>query len=211
MGMPMTEDGTDVFTDTLVNHIGRLLRQERQKRCSIEQLAKASGVSAGLISQIERGIGNPSIGNLWKLAAALEVPLGRFFLNGGMGDSNEGLVRAADRPTLPLSQQAVVYQILTPTDSAIQMIHATIPPGFDNSDSPFVHEGSEVLHVLDGVLAVSVGPRAYEMHSGDTLSFRASEPHWYRTIGARSVTAVGAVSPPHVSVNVAHGTAPGDD
>lgn len=194
----------------LVNHIGRLVREERLKRYSIEELARVSGVSSGLISQIERGIGNPSIGNLWKIAEALELPLGRFFLSGEEPDLVSGLVRAAERPTLPVSDQAAVYEILTPPDFPIQMIYGTIEPSFDNSESPFAHPGNEVIHVLTGVLQVMVGRRKYRLTAGDTLSFHASEPHWYRTIGGE-VTTLGAVNPPHVSVSEVHRLTSGSD
>src|SRR5579863_1958954 len=67
-----------------INHqwmagLGELLKGARVGRFTIEQLAERSGVSAGRISQMERGLGNPSFATLSKVAAALEIPIGTFF------------------------------------------------------------------------------------------------------------------------------------
>ena len=59
--------------------LGQLVRSIRISRgMSIEGLAKAAGVSAGGISQIERGVGNPAFTTLVKIAYGMQVPVGSF-------------------------------------------------------------------------------------------------------------------------------------
>ena len=48
------------------------LREER--KLSMEELAKFSGVSKSMIAQIERGAGNPTLSTLWKISNGLKVP-----------------------------------------------------------------------------------------------------------------------------------------
>lgn len=53
--------------------IGAVIRARRAGRYTLAELARQSGVSSGLLSLIERGRGNPSLGTLTKIAAALDV------------------------------------------------------------------------------------------------------------------------------------------
>src|SRR5947209_4614890 len=72
----------------VVDAMGERIARERAVRSlSIEELAQRAGVSTGLLSQIERGIGNPSLSSMLGLARALDMPLGSFF-GGAPGDSD---------------------------------------------------------------------------------------------------------------------------
>ena len=59
--------------------LGELIREARSDRFTIDELSRRAGVSSGRISEIERGLANPSFETLWKLATALETPVGSFF------------------------------------------------------------------------------------------------------------------------------------
>lgn len=60
--------------------LGEKIRELRkEKKMSIEQLSKVSGLSTGLISQMERDITVPSVTSLWEVAKALDVPMNYFF------------------------------------------------------------------------------------------------------------------------------------
>jgi transcriptional regulator with XRE-family HTH domain len=53
---------------------GRVLREQRERRdLSQESLALSANVDRTFVSQIERGVRQPSISTLWKLAQALDV------------------------------------------------------------------------------------------------------------------------------------------
>src|ERR1700689_997286 len=55
--------------------VGRNLRRLRIRQGhSLERLAKHSGVSRAMLGQIETGKSTPTIGLLWKVATALDVP-----------------------------------------------------------------------------------------------------------------------------------------
>src|SRR5260370_19178357 len=71
----MGELPTQESIDDLAQLIGRNLKRLRQARgYSMEQLAKRSGVSRAMLSQVEHGRSVPTIGLLWKIASALDVP-----------------------------------------------------------------------------------------------------------------------------------------
>ena len=141
-----------------VDTIGEVIRAARAGRFSIEELAAASGVSAGLISQTERGLGNPSVVTLTKLAYALGLSMSSFFATPG----SDGVVVRADarnRLVMPLSE--LVYELLTPTvHGRLGMVRTTVAPSFCNRDEPFQHPGEECVHLLRGSLRASRWRRA---------------------------------------------------
>src|SRR5262245_52515110 len=64
----------------LTSQVGSIVSRERANRgMTIMDLAREAGISNGLLSQLERGIGNPSIETLAHLARALGIPIGSFF------------------------------------------------------------------------------------------------------------------------------------
>src|ERR1700735_253953 len=87
---PRGEDDGDAadaqLADTVVRdevqRLGRLIRLARGERDSLDALAARSGVSAGLLSQIERGIGNPSFQTLLRVAHALDIPVAALLAGG---------------------------------------------------------------------------------------------------------------------------------
>src|ERR1700678_969535 len=137
--------------------LGRVLRETRvAAQFSVEALAATAGVSAGLISQLERGRGNPSFLTLRRLATALQVPLGHF-LQGP--ETGQMVVRADRRKRLRLpTEPGLVYELLTPgLGGSLEVLRSQIPLGFDNRDDPFRHTGEECVHLLSGTLQIGIG------------------------------------------------------
>lgn len=179
--------------------LGAALKVERQRQgLSVQALSQRSGVSFGLISQLERGLGNPSFQSLYRLAAALEVPLQKL-MSGPVGDSM--VVRKDERHRLPMpsdvpESQRVVRELLTPrTETGLQVIRSTIPPGFSNEAQPFRHLGTESVTVESGRLLVVHGERRVELEEGDTMTYGCSQPHWWANAHDAVTVVLGAVSP----------------
>jgi transcriptional regulator with XRE-family HTH domain len=177
--------------------VGEVIREARRGRYSLEDLAQRAGVSAGFLSQLERGLSNPSMTTLTKIAAALDLPLGQFF----QGPQLEGrmVVRAAARRKLVLPHEGLVYEILTPDlRGSLAMLLSTIGPGFDNSDEPFQHRGEECVFLLSGSLDVVVAGQAFSLEAGDSVRYDPSLPHWFRNRSTEPAQIVGAVTPPNI-------------
>ncbi|GIH23404.1 DNA-binding protein [Acrocarpospora phusangensis] len=181
----------------LVERLGtelRALRKERQ--LTLEALGKRAGVSIGLLSQIERGNGNPSFNTLADLAHALEVPIGRLLHN---SDIPSPVVRAGERRTLDLHEREsqAVHHLLTPSlRGPLEALWVEVPPGSDAIDGPFVHEGVEFGIILQGTHEVTVGNQVYVLEAGDSITFQSTVPHSYRNVGDDRVVAVWVVTPP---------------
>jgi transcriptional regulator with XRE-family HTH domain len=188
----------DAIEAEALAHVGAMLRKlRRQRGLTVESLAATAGISAGLISQLERGIGNPSFSTLFKLAYTLEVPLGAF-LTDPADATNRKVVRKEERRRLELPGEALAYELLTPDlQRDLQVLLARIPPKFENAGQPFRHPGEECLHVLSGRIEIFVGAdERYELAEGDSITYDSNTPHWYRNPADEWAELIGAVTPP---------------
>jgi transcriptional regulator with XRE-family HTH domain len=182
-------------TTPTMQAVGALVRRLRvEARLSLATLAASAELSPGLLSQIERGMGNPSFTTLVKLAHALNVPVGRFFVSEKKAGS---LVRAGEHPRLLLAEDNLVYELLTPhMNGRLGMIRARVNGGWNNESEPFIHDGEECVLLVRGELRVTIAGDLYVMNEGDSITYDASLPHWYHNPTEHDVEIIGAMTPP---------------
>jgi transcriptional regulator with XRE-family HTH domain len=175
--------------------LGRLVRSIRMSRgMSIEGLAKAAGVSAGGISQIERGIGNPAFTTLVKIAYGMQVPVGSFLQT---DQEPPGLVVRKETRKRLVPSEGLIYELLTPDlQRRLEVLRVQIARDFDNSERPFVHEGEECVHMLEGELLIYIGGDRYHLEEGDSITYDPTVPHWYRNPFPRPGIIFSAITPP---------------
>lgn len=201
--------------------IGKVLRTARkEKGLSIEMLAKTAGVGAGTVSMYERGMGNPTVQTLRRLADILGLPLtglatspsavDALVPHPSSADENRtvslmprfqagrvSIVRQSERRRLVLPGVGPVYDILSPDlDGALLLMHSIFRVGFDNLDEPFQHFGEEVVTVLEGRLEGRIGDTTFVLEEGDTVTFDAALPHGWRTLGDTNASLYSALTPP---------------
>lgn len=177
--------------------VGEALQAARLKmNLSVHKLAERSGVSAGMISQIERGIANPSLNKIFRLASVLGLNLGIFF-EPKPAFSESRLIRQEDRRRINIPDPNFVYELLTPdTNHNLEMVYIESAPGSSTEESPFSHEGEECMLVLQGNLEVHVGDEVYYLNAGDSFTLLdCTLPHWYRNSGSTRGKVVSAVTP----------------
>ena len=195
---PRTLD-PELLASQHVVSLGQVLRRERRGRFTLEALAARTGLSVSLISQIERGRGNPSLVTLIKLAHGLGVPIEQFWQ--GPPGKRQILVTKRDRARLELpteGREGLVYELLTPDlDRRIAMTRAQIPSGWDNEQEPYSRPGEHCIHLFDGELDASIGGELFHLRSGDTITFDSGLPHWYRNRSSKPAQIITAMTPPH--------------
>lgn len=185
-------------TDALMATVGVQLRALRKMRgLTLETLSAQSMVSTGLISQIERGKGNPSFNTLVQMAHALDVPIGRLFHT---ADDTSPLVRANERRSMDVhggQSLDAIHELMSPDlNGALEAIWVEAPPGYDTSGSPFSHPGEEFGVVLEGKHEVYLDGVCYELGVGDSITYPSTTPHWYRNPGPDTVKAIWIITPP---------------
>lgn len=177
--------------------VGRRIRELRQaQRKTLEQLAQAAGVSVGLLSQVERGQGNPSFSSLVQIAHSLGVAVARLVADDQM---TSPVVRREERIRLDLgeSNDLIVAELLTPRlESAFEVVKVTTQPGYSSERTPFVHAGEECSIVLEGTQAYIVGGVRYVLRAGDVISYKSTIPHWYENPGDGPSVSLSMITPP---------------
>lgn len=162
--------------------IGARVRALREAMgLSLRDLAERSGVSAPMLSQVERGETSPTLAVAAKIAAGLELTLSQLArLDEGqhVAVSRAGRRRRYERgghrfeeltPPLPGQRADVSLHTLRPGA-------ATGGPG----DPPMHEPGSrETAVVLTGALALVVDGTRYELRAGDSVTFDADLPHHF--------------------------------
>lgn len=177
----LEKSAPNLAVDDSTERIGERLRQLRGERdLTIADLAGRAGVSAGIISQIERGKSNPSIKTLQALRSALGVNLWEF-LDNPPQRSNEAepnfIRRRANRPRLVVGETHLVKELLSPhADETLRFMFVTLPPGGVTEDV-LIGRGQKGGYVVDGSVEVAVGGELAQAFEGDSFQFRADLPH----------------------------------
>lgn len=175
-------------------HLGRVIRSSRERRMTVEELAEAAGVSGGLISQLERGIGNPSFNTLMRLSRALGLPISSLF-QGDSYDPERRIIRVSERRRL--TSNDLVQELLTPdVNRKLGMVRTVVPPGYSSEDTPMTHPGEEAFHLLEGELDIALDGHLYTLYAGDTISFDSAIPHAYANHTGSAAVFIGSSTPP---------------
>jgi len=152
---------------------------------SLRDLAERSGVSAQMLSQVERGETSPTLAVAGKIAAGLELTLSQLLrLDEGQ---HVAISRAAGRRRSERGGHR--FEELTPplpgqrADVSVHTLDAGATTG--GRDDPPMHEpGSrETAVVLAGTLVLVVDGTRHELGEGDSVTFDADLPHHFENEG----------------------------
>jgi transcriptional regulator with XRE-family HTH domain len=172
--------------DATTSAVGRRIKALREAMgFSLRDLADRSGVSATMLSQVERGGTSPTLAVAEKIAAGLELTLSQLLrLDEG---EHVAVTRAGERRRYERGGHR--FEELTPAlpgqraDVSLHTLKAGATTG--GPDDPPMHEpGSrETAVVLTGVLALTVDGTRHELHAGDSVTFDADLPHHFENDG----------------------------
>jgi transcriptional regulator with XRE-family HTH domain len=159
----------------------RALRDAMQ--LSLRDLAERSGVSAPMLSQVERGETSPTLAVAQRIAAGLELSLSQLLrLDEGDGVA---VVRASERRNGGARERGHSYEVLTPPHPGLRAevsLH-TLEPGAATAgpDDPPMHEpgARETAIVAAGRLRLVCGGVAHDLGEGDAVTFDADLPHHF--------------------------------
>lgn len=172
---------------------GQRFRRLRAKRgLSLAQVARATSVSVGFLSALERGQMRSSIATLRRIARFYRLNILSLF---DPAQENPRLVKPAQRKVLEASP-GVRMELLAWGHTAMEPHLFRIKPGGGSGES-YSHEGEEFLHVLRGDFEISLGGKEhYSLKQGDSLYFESSTPHQWRNPGKREAWVLWINTPP---------------
>jgi len=169
--------------------IGPAIRARRRARSlTLEALAARSGVSRAMVSDIERGVKNPTIKVVSQIAAALDLSVSDLLEERRPEAARElSIVRAGERRVLVDPRSGVERHVLAPAFQrhGVEVLWYAIPPGQGTGAFPPHQLGvKEHLTVVSGRLHCLLGHEEVTLEAGDSLSFRADLTHEFRGLGA---------------------------
>ncbi len=165
---------------------------------SLRDLGERAGVSAPMLSQVERGETSPTLAVASRIASGLELSLSQLLRL----DEAEGVtvVRRADRRRGGSRADGHAYELVTPPlpGQRAEVSCHTLAPGASTGgpDDPPMHEpGSrETALVTAGSVRLSCAGIDYDLGEGDAVTFDADLPHHFENPGRREARLIAVVS-----------------
>lgn len=200
-----------------MSNFGKKLRAKRRQRMmTLKQLSERTNLSVSLLSEIERGLVQPSMSSLKKISRVMG------FSSFDFGDEENGsteaprtqanpgsaavnyindvkVVRADQRKKLmDPSRSPYMYELLTPDfKRLIEVLYLRWEPGFSSGPDPIMDPpGEKFVLVLKGGVEYQIGDTVVQLHEGDSVYYPSGMPVFFRVLGEESCHAIGVGTPP---------------
>ena len=157
-------------------------------------MAKQTGLSVSLLSQVERGLVDPSLDSLRDIAFALETTPFTLLQE---RPSSSRLVKLGGGLRLSLPHAEVEYELLSPSsDGRFQIAKAELKAGGSTMKTPRAHPGEEAALALQGTVYIEIGDERVRLEEGDLVTYDPAIPHRAIAGDGGPATLLYVVSPP---------------
>jgi transcriptional regulator with XRE-family HTH domain len=185
-----------------------MIRERRRAQSmTLSQLAERAGVSTSYVSQVERGVANPTLSSLKTLAGALGFTIGSLLddsppANAGgrrteSGNDEVSVLRAGQRRRLVYPGSNIANELLSPNlRMQMEVIWVEAPPGSGSGGHPHKHEGEECGVVIAGAMRFWVGDEEWILQPRDAIYFPSHLPHRWESVGDEDLVAIWIITPP---------------
>jgi len=181
----------------LNSSFGADLRALRKARgLTLNDLSDTLSRSVGWMSQVERDISSPTIDELTKIAATLNVPVSMFFGQSAVAADEDGyVVRKDTRRRVRYDLEGLSEELLSPdlTDD-FEMIRSIFAPGAKLADWK-QRATQEVGYVIEGRFRVFIGDKQFDLNTGDSFRIRGERYRWENPFSERAIL-VWVIAPP---------------
>lgn len=163
--------------------LGKKIRDLRSRRgLTVQQLAAASGLSKGFISQVENDRTSPSLATLRDLARALDTSVAYLVVE---DDHIPYVVRRGQRPQMPMNGNGWHVEVLSAQPRRnLELLMAELPPGSTANKDARRRDGEECLLCLEGRVVVTSGEHRLVLEAGDSCHYDGRAPHSIENSGA---------------------------
>ena len=153
------------------------LRTERN--LTLGQLARISGISKAMLSDIEKGSSNPTINTIWKIANGLNVPYTRLL----EGIAKEATVIRKTESTVQTGEtehyRVYCYFTNTPVRN-FELFYVELDANSSNATIGHSEKAQEYIYMIQGELVLHTELEDHILQAGDAFVFDASIAHTYR-------------------------------
>lgn len=173
---------------------GKIRKMRLAQGLSLGKLAKKVNKTSSYLSQIERGLAEPSLSALREIAEALEVPIFHFLVeNNKPGE----IVRKDERKKMKFPDSHLTFELLSPDlNHMMEIIRVKLEPGASTSEETTSHKGEEFIMILNGIMEIQIADEYHELNEGDSIYYLASIPHKTTNIGDDELIFLSVITPP---------------
>ncbi|OFI46170.1 hypothetical protein BG262_03925 [Floricoccus penangensis] len=160
-----------------------LNRIRKEKKMSMARLSELSGISKGMLSQIENGETNPTINTIWKICSGLDIPYTALFEE---EEAETVTIIKKDQVSLQnLDDNASLYLYYGDTNQrTFELFQMEIKAGQKHKSVGHSLKSEEYIMVLEGNLKMVIDGKEYDLAADDAISFDANQEHTYINTGS---------------------------
>jgi len=151
----------------------------KQKELSLDKVSELVGVSKGMLAQIEKGVSNPTVTTLWKIATGLNVSFSYF-----MEEEDKEIVYVCHNDINPIMESDEKMRVypLFPYDNSrrFEVFFIELEPGCNHQSLPHNKGTEEYIVVTRGEVEVVIENLIYTLSYGDAIKYLANKSHCYR-------------------------------
>jgi transcriptional regulator with XRE-family HTH domain len=173
--------------DTVAGRLGANVLQLREARgLTQEQMSKLSGVPRATWANLESGAANPTLGVLYRVAMALQVPLEELIATPHAACQ---FFAADSLPVRSRGTGVTVRKLLPDPIPGMEIDRMELDPGGRMAGVPHTPGTREYLMCETGKIALAAAGERWELGPGDVVAFRGDQKHSYANPGKS--TAIG--------------------
>jgi len=164
-----------------VEFFGQKIKKTREeKNISIEELARRTGFSVDVISELENQKASPQIGTIIRLAKALKTVFGTFVSE--KTDKNYSVVRQSERKAISrhASQKGHNYSYMSLASDVSNRHMETFIVKLEHHESleeMSIHDGEEFIFVIEGEVKIRLEDKIEILSVGDSIYYFSNIPH----------------------------------
>ena len=161
---------------------GRIHEIRKSRALTLDELARQSGVSKSMLSQIERGKVNPTYATLWGITQALDIDISQLIEQAATSGESKGRIEHVKPyavPTIRSADGKCMARILSPIHAGLpfEWYEFLLEPGGTIMAEAHGHGAWEHTTVFDGSVKVKIGNSWYDLAEGETIRYSAEQPH----------------------------------
>jgi transcriptional regulator with XRE-family HTH domain len=169
---------------------GPLIRDLRKRMgVTLQQMAQATGRSVGFVSQIERGLSQPTVRDLNVIADRLGVP-GSYFYALANAPERSWITRPSQRRTLRYADGFVDHLVSPSLAGRLCVLESVLAPGADTGDRSIVEHLEQAVYVLQGRLTIWVDGEERTLKPGDAVQLPSGVPTRYANLSRQVARAL---------------------
>lgn len=186
------------------NLVGSKIKELRTNLgMSAKDLAQNSGISVGMLSQLENGSTQGSVETLRKIAKVLDTTLAQLFtdekevITKPLNDESFYVVKKETRKKISFPDPLYNCELLVPDlQGDIEFVLVNLEPNRITKDIiPHTKGGEECNYILSGEIVVTLNDREFILNEGDCIRFNPEIPHKIENRSSKKASYISAITP----------------